>query len=382
MVYESQRIGYYERSIDTHIKHGERWGWPTHILRQDIVGTGAYGTGFYNKPAYLLGLIIEEMTKPKEKRAEWIVWFDADTIILNPAVPWTLFLPPTDFDEVYLLATQDFNGFNAGMAILRVNEWSVHVLSETIALGSLRPEVHIEHFDQGAFRAVFEREGYAEHVLYQPHNWWNSFGLAKEPYDIDAFTLHFAGVDCCGQPDSKETVMTRWLDIVENKPQEYAVELEKTKFPKQIEDYWALLKKAKKMVREIDPEEDSPPELRTARTQLWESYLRHADNATEVLISMKNVEDVKARLELEPGKQSEPSSKPTEEALKEAELKANTSEKAKEKAQAEAQKAAKSAKKEEASAKSEATNADKKEAQAKKKQHKKRKTRIAGEQMQ
>ena len=74
MVYESQRIGYYERSINTHIKHGERWGWPTHILRQDIVGTGGYGTGFYNKPAYLLGLIIEEMTKPKKKRAEWIVY--------------------------------------------------------------------------------------------------------------------------------------------------------------------------------------------------------------------------------------------------------------------------------------------------------------------
>ena len=287
------------------------------------------------------------------------------------------------------------------MAILRVNEWSVHVLSETIALGSLRPEVHIEHFDQGAFRAVFEREGYAEHVLYQPHNWWNSFGLAREPYDTDAFTLHFAGVDCCGQPDSKETVMTRWLDIVENKPQEYAVELEKTKFPKQVEDYWALLKKAKKMVKEIDPEEDSSPELQTARTQLWESYLRHADNATEVLMSMKKVEDVKARLKVEPGKQSESSSKPTE-ASKEGELKANTPEKAKEKAQAEAQKAAESAKKEgdsrkneekpakteEASVKSETVNADKKEAQAKKKQHKKRKTRllprprIAGEQMQ
>ena len=275
------------------------------------------------------------------------------------------------------------------MAILRVNEWSVHVLSETIALGSLRPEVHIEHFDQGAFRAVFEREGYAEHVLYQPHNWWNSFGLAKEPYDTDAFTLHFAGVDCCGQPDSKGTVMTRWLDIVENKPQEYAVELEKTKFPKQVEDYWALLKKAKKMVREIDPEEDSPPELQTARTQLWETYLRHADNATEMLMSMKKVEDVTARLGAEPGKQSEPSLNPTEE-------------KAKQEAQAEAQKAAKSSKKEgdsskneekptkteEASVKSEAVNADKKEAQSKKKQHKKRKTRllprpiIAGKEMQ
>ena len=272
------------------------------------------------------------------------------------------------------------------MAILRVNEWSVHVLSETIALGSLRPEVHVEHFDQGAFRAVFEREGYAEHVVYQPHNWWNSFGLAREPYETDAFTLHFAGVDCCGQPDSKGTVMTRWLDIVENKPQEYAVELEKTKFPKQVEDYWAMLKKAKKMLKEIDAEEDSPPELQTARTQLWDTYLRHADNATEVLMSMKKVEGVTARLGVGPGKQSDPPLNPTEEAVKEAELKANTPEKAKEKAKEKAQAKAKDgdsskneekpAKTEEASAKSEAVDADKKEAQAKKKQHKKRKTRL------
>ena len=280
------------------------------------------------------------------------------------------------------------------MAILRVNEWSVHVLSETIALGNLRPEIYIEHFDQGSFRAVFEREGNAEHVLYQPHNWWNSFGLAREPYETDAFTLHFAGVDCCGQPDSKETVMTRWLDIVEKKPQEYAVELEETKFPKQVEEYWAMLKKAKKMLKEIDIEEDSPSEVQTARTQLWETYLRHADNATEVLMSMKKVEGATARLEVEHGKQSEPNLNPTEEALKEAELKANTpekaKEKAKEKAQAEAQKAADSAKKEgdsskkeekpakteEASTKSDAIDADKKEAQAKKTQHKKRKTRL------
>ena len=266
------------------------------------------------------------------------------------------------------------------MAILRVNEWSVHVLSETIALGSLRPEVHVEHFDQGAFRAVFEQEGYAEHVLYQPHNWWNSFGLAREPYDTDAFTLHFAGVDCCGQPDSKETVMSRWLDIVENKPQEYAVELEKTKLPKQVDDYWALLKKAKKMMEEVNPVEENSSELQTARAQLSNAYLRHADNATEISMSMKKVEGITARLGAEPGKQSEPSSNSIGDSFAEAEVKANTPEKSKQKAQAEAPKAEKSAKKEgdsskneekpakaeEASITSEAVDAGKKEAQARK----------------
>lgn len=70
MIYETERFNaIYERSLDTHIKHGELWGVPTHILRHDIVEAG-----FFNKPAYILGLIIDEMAKPYGKRAGWIVY--------------------------------------------------------------------------------------------------------------------------------------------------------------------------------------------------------------------------------------------------------------------------------------------------------------------
>ncbi|CAF9943193.1 MAG: hypothetical protein ALECFALPRED_010779 [Alectoria fallacina] len=381
MVYETERFNaIYERSIDTHIKHGEQWGVPTHILRHDIVEAG-----FFNKPAYILGLIIEEMAKPYGKRAGWIVWFDADTIILNSAIPWTLFLPPSDFDDIHLLATRDFNGFNAGMAIFRVHEWSVQMLSETLALRQLRPDAHFEHYDQGALWWVMKREGYAEHVIYQPHNWWNSFGLAREPYDTDAFTLHFAGVDCCGQPESKGTVMGRWLDIVENRPQEYAVELEKTKLPKEVDDYWTLLKKAKKTMMDVDNAEDSPHELKMAKSELWDYYSQHADNATEVSMAIKKVEGIMAQVGVKQGKEAEPFSNPTEEALKEAEIKKNAADKAKQKAQAKKEgesaekgekppeqeaapekKEEKPAYKDEASAKKESVEANKKAAQAEK----------------
>ena len=32
----------YERSVRTHLKHAERWGYPSHILREDIVGQGQW----------------------------------------------------------------------------------------------------------------------------------------------------------------------------------------------------------------------------------------------------------------------------------------------------------------------------------------------------
>ncbi len=222
-------------------------------------------------------------------------WFDADTIILNSAVPWSLFLPPSEFDEIHLLASQDQNGFNAGMAMFRVHAWSVQMLSEAVALRQLRPEVQFNHYDQGAIRWVMEREGYEEHVLYQPHGWWNAFGLNQPPYDTGAFMLHFAGVDCCGQEDSKGTVMGRWLDILENKPQTYAVELEKTKLPKEVQDYWALLKKAKKTMKDVASAKDQSPALQSANNELWGYYTRQADNATAVSMAVKKVEDIMAQ---------------------------------------------------------------------------------------
>ena len=228
----------------------------------------------------------------------WNSWFDADTIILNPAVPWTIFFPPPELDEIHILATQDQNGFNAGMIMFRVHEWTVQALSEALALRQLRPEVKIDFYDQGALKWVMERKGYEEHVIYQPHNWWNAFGLEGKPYGTDAFMLHFAGVDCCGQLEDKGTVMGRWLDIVENTPEQYVVELEKTKLPKEVADFWALAKKAKKTLMDADDAKDSSRELQVATSELWDSYSRHADNATNVTMAIEKLERIMAPVEV------------------------------------------------------------------------------------
>ena len=69
MIYDTDKFNaVYERSVDSHIRHGKLWNYPTHILRHDIVDAG-----FFNKPAFLLGLVIEEMAKPYGQRADWIV---------------------------------------------------------------------------------------------------------------------------------------------------------------------------------------------------------------------------------------------------------------------------------------------------------------------
>ena len=59
----------FERAIKSHIRHGEAWGSPTHVLRHSMFD----GNSQYNKISYLQMLLLNEMTKPYGQRAGWIV---------------------------------------------------------------------------------------------------------------------------------------------------------------------------------------------------------------------------------------------------------------------------------------------------------------------
>ena len=223
-------------------------------------------------------------------------WFDADTAILNPEVPWTIFLPPADFDDIHVLGSKDQNGFNAGMMLLRVHEFTVKMLAEVISLRQLRPEVEYPFYDQGATKWVLERPGYEEHLLYQPHDWWNAFGLSGEPYNTDRFMLHFAGVDCCGQPEKKTVVMGRWLDIVENHPEKHTTPLLNTTYPAQVEEYWKKLKDGKKAMQKAEKyKEDTTANraaVENAQKELKSVMMREADNRDKVTEATKRLEDL------------------------------------------------------------------------------------------
>lgn len=72
MLYEGDKDklrGIYERCVETHRRHGDRWGVPTHVLGHSLYEENSY----FNKPAYLQSLIMVELAKPTAKRADWIV---------------------------------------------------------------------------------------------------------------------------------------------------------------------------------------------------------------------------------------------------------------------------------------------------------------------
>ncbi|KAK4696768.1 hypothetical protein P7C71_g1207, partial [Lecanoromycetidae sp. Uapishka_2] len=254
----------YERALKLHIAHGERCGYTTHVLRQDIVGgaeengrniEGHWKSGVFKKPLYLLSLVINELAKPAYERAEWIVWIDGDTIILNPNIRWEHFLPPSDpvFSDIHFIGSQDWNGFNCGVFFMRVSEWSVHMLTDVSAFPRLRNEIKLYgQPDQNAMKHVFRMEGRSDNIVYEPKVWFNAYHNGDknetEPRDGDLL-VHFAGYY-----GNRTVAMGDWFDRLEREPEKFAVPFQETKVMGEIEEFWARLWEAKNRLQEMTVE--------------------------------------------------------------------------------------------------------------------------------
>jgi hypothetical protein len=65
MLYGDNKL--YERALESHIRHGERWGYPTYIKRQNEY------CGYWNKPTFMIQQVAQELAKPEHQRAEWLM---------------------------------------------------------------------------------------------------------------------------------------------------------------------------------------------------------------------------------------------------------------------------------------------------------------------
>ena len=53
----------YERSVRTHLKHAEKWGYPSHILREDIIGQGVWDVLVLSSPEFAILIGSRKLTK-------------------------------------------------------------------------------------------------------------------------------------------------------------------------------------------------------------------------------------------------------------------------------------------------------------------------------
>lgn len=57
----------YERALRTHLRHGEIQGYETFVMRSNVLDM------MYNKPMFILNLLMDEMKKPFHERLEWLL---------------------------------------------------------------------------------------------------------------------------------------------------------------------------------------------------------------------------------------------------------------------------------------------------------------------
>ncbi|EAW14977.1 uncharacterized protein ACLA_003900 [Aspergillus clavatus NRRL 1] len=247
----------YERALQSHTRHAQRWGYPMHILREDI------SVGFWNKPSYLLSLVIGELAKPPGKRVEWLMWVDADSIILNGAIPADLFIPPSDLKDIHLVATKDHNGLNTGIMFLHIHPWTINMLVESLAYPLYLPNETLgRSMDQESMARVLNQttggpkgEGYVDGLVYVPRTWINTYEWTHA-YEGKRGNLlvHFPGLE-----EHRWSHMSKWLDIVEITPTRWEVPLEETQYLNETTAFWTRVRTAMETMALMEKKIDAMP---------------------------------------------------------------------------------------------------------------------------
>ncbi|KAI9660515.1 MAG: hypothetical protein M1821_009866 [Bathelium mastoideum] len=169
----------YERAIRSHKEHNKRHGYPQYVLDRQLTN------GYWNKFAYLLHLVIQELAKPESTRIEWLFWTDPNVILLNPNIPLSIFLPPSSLTDINLLVTKDRTGLSPSAFFLRVSEDSMRLLVSILAQPALDPDETSKAYakDQELFQKVAHSDEHRRGMLYTPRPWFNAAQRRAHPGD-------------------------------------------------------------------------------------------------------------------------------------------------------------------------------------------------------
>ncbi|GME25725.1 Lactonase 7-bladed beta propeller [Neofusicoccum parvum] len=220
----------YERALRTHELHSRIHGMRQLVLREQVVD------GVWNKPAFILSTLADELAKPAHTRLEWLLWVDGDTVVLNPCIPAASFLPPDA--GVHVVASNDANGLNNGVFLLRVNAWSLELFAAVVAYRRLRPDRPLVFNDQSAMEALLREPRFAPHAAYVPQRWFNAYHafqndtLEPERVRRGDFLVHLAG-----RPERKRE-MEYWLAVAERHAPDWELEFYRTSYPEEIVAFW------------------------------------------------------------------------------------------------------------------------------------------------
>ncbi|TID25708.1 gb [Venturia nashicola] len=232
----------YERALDTHFAHAKKHGYPMYMARENAA------EGMFNKIAYIMDVLLNELFKPAEDRVEWLFYFDADSIIMNQEVPLEIFEPPSDFKHINWMAGKDFNGLNAGVFLLRVNTWSLNLLTRCMTYKTYHPDEEYVFEEQTILARLTENdEEFKGQSIYVPKAWFNAYFYSLHEVKPGLLLSHFP------HPDYKWHIY-EWLRVLESdKDSEftpvYNIPIQETTYPAEIKGFWNAKRRADKAIK-------------------------------------------------------------------------------------------------------------------------------------
>ncbi|PSK51600.1 hypothetical protein B9Z65_2867 [Elsinoe australis] len=266
----------YERAVRTHEAHDAVHGYPLHVLRHGILDD------VWSKPGYILALLLRELAKPESERLQWLLWVDADTILLNPYVGVETFLPPSpEFDDVHLMVTRDWNGLNNGVFPVRVNQWAVDLFAAIVSYRFYNPGKPLVFRDQSAMDELLKDARFRRNVVWAPQRWFNAYqGEHNEtlaPFQVRRgdFLVHFAGVG------DREKRMLYWLERAEEHLPDWEIEVQHTSYPSEAREFWREQRETRSMEAKV---------LTEAKTKAADLCQKTEEQLAEYQVRLQEVE--------------------------------------------------------------------------------------------
>lgn len=259
---------HYQKALKTHLLHSMIHGSSLEVMCTPVIDD------LWNKPVFILSLLLDEMMKPPQERLEWMFWVDRDTLILDQCRPLSSFLPTKDTfiqddhstsdtdivqrdeepeladDGINLLVTNDWNGLNNGVFFVRVNQWAIELFSDIVAFRHYKPNVSLTFTEQSAMEIVMNEPRFQRNIQIVPQEWFNAYpkdtpvdfeekedetGLKEYHARRGDFLLHFAG------RSGKDRLINEWVEMLERRKGPWQPEQIQRSLTASINAFWSKL---------------------------------------------------------------------------------------------------------------------------------------------
>ncbi|KIX91963.1 uncharacterized protein Z520_12352 [Fonsecaea multimorphosa CBS 102226] len=127
----------FQRALRSHQDHADLRGYPLFLLQKPTIHN------FWDKIYFMHWTLVEELAEPEEQRRRWLLWFDADSLILNPSAGLETFLPPENMSQIQFICTKDLNGLNSGVFLFRVSLLTAYYMAKIMAYSMTHPHIDL-----------------------------------------------------------------------------------------------------------------------------------------------------------------------------------------------------------------------------------------------